>query len=438
MATIDSDAPMASSGPVEAHERIDLLDAVRGVALGGILLANLMSFLGADMLSPEARRAQPLGAAGGVVLVAVNWLVEGKFYSVFSMLFGAGFALQAARAARRGEQLAGFHAFFYRRMAVLVVIGLVHMYVLWAGDILALYGVMGLLLPTVARWSPRARALTVATLFAVPLLTHAAVVATEGRADPRAPFAALGAHVRDRMGIADRDPLDVFARRGPSGYAAWNVSYAVTRPGTYLQSGRPAKVLALFLIGAWLATAVLHDAHRRRRALAWTVAVGGATGLAFSGVYAAIKADTGSTFLVSDLGLVQTAAYTLGTTPLALAYLAAAVLLWEGRRGRAVMGWFVPLGRMALSVYLTQTLVQLALFSGYGAGLAGDAPIAALPAVASLLVVLQRAACVWWLRRHAQGPVEWLWRRCAYGRLPSSGLPAPSVAPTDRARTTTR
>jgi uncharacterized protein len=100
-----------------------------------------------------------------------------------------------------------------------------------------------------------------------------------------------------------------------------------------------------------------------------------------------------------------------------MAYLAAAVLAWRTTRGRSALQWFVPLGRMALSVYLTQSIVQLALFSGYGLGLAGYVPVAWLPLVATAILVPQRFLCVWWLRRHAHGPVEWVWRRGTYGTL---------------------
>jgi uncharacterized protein len=388
---------------------------MRGVALGGILLANLMSFFGSDMMEPATRRAMPWGRVGDGVLFMINWLVEGKFYSIFSMLLGAGFALQAGRAERRGTSPGSFDRFFRRRMAVLVAIGLAHMCWLWSGDILTLYGLMGLLLPTLARLPATTRTVAMIALFSVPLGTHAVVLASNGRYDPRPPFAVAGAELRERLGVAGRPALDLFAHGSGGDYWAWNLSSAVTRPGTYLQSGRPAKVLALFLLGAWLATSVLPRLHTMRRSLHVTMVAGGLAGLASSYVYATIKATTGSTFLVSGTGLVQTAAYTFGTTPLALAYLAAAALAWRGEPTRGVLEWFVPLGRMALSVYLTQTIVQLAAFSGYGLGLAGRVPIAWLPVVAAGILVTQRYLCAWWLQRHAQGPVEWIWRRAIYG-----------------------
>lgn len=402
------------SAPVPANERIDLLDAIRGAALGGILLANLMSFFGTDMLGASGRRAMWAGGAGEQVLFGVNWLVEGKFYSIFSMLLGAGFALQAGRAVRAGTSPSQFGRFFRRRMTVLVAIGLTHMYVMWSGDILTLYGLMGLLLPTLWRRPAKARIAIMVAFFCVPLATHALVITSEGRLDPRPPFAAVGAEVRDRLGVAGRPALDVFAHGTARDYWAWNTSFAVARPGTYLQSGRPAKVLALFLLGAWLATRMLPRLATLRRTLLATTVIGGAVGLSSSFVYATIKADTGSTFLVSGTGVLQTAAYTLGTTPLALAYLAAAVLAWQSASAKGVLEWFVPLGRMALSVYLTQTLIQLVVFSSLGLGLAGRAPTVLLPVVAALILIGQRYLCAWWLQSHAQGPVEWLWRRATY------------------------
>ena len=403
----------AVAGPTTAGERLPLLDVIRGMALGGILLANLTSFFGANMLDAAGRAAQPAAVVGGAVLFGVDWLVEGKFYSVFSILFGIGFALQASRAKTRGHDVGPF---FHRRMAVLVLIGLTHMYALWAGDILLLYGAMGLLLPSLWRWPSQWRLGAMAVLFAVPLATHLVVWLSDGALDPRAPFAALGAALREGFGIADRPTLDLFAGGSSSDYWAWNTAYAVVRPGTYLQSGRPAKVLALFLLGAWLAAAVLPRLSTSRRALWRTAWMGGAVGLPASAVYAAIKAEAGSTFALSAVGLGQTAAYTLGTTPLALAYMALASLAWQQPAWQARLTWFVPLGRMALSVYLSQTVVQLLLFSSHGAGLAGRLPIATLPLVALAILITQQRVCRWWLARYAQGPVEWIWRRATYGR----------------------
>jgi uncharacterized protein len=96
--------------------------------------------------------------------------------------------------------------------------------------------------------------------------------------------------------------------------------------------------------------------------------------------------------------------------------MAAATLAWQAARWQPVLAWFVPLGRMAVTVYLTQSIVQLTIFSGLGAGLAGRLSLAWLPMIALAILAAQRQLCHVWLRRHEQGPVEWLWRRATYGR----------------------
>jgi len=165
------------------------------------------------MLDSAALAAQPAAAFGRAVLFGVDWLVEGKFYSVFAMLLGMGFALQASRADARGDHIGPF---FRRRMAVLMLIGLTHMYALWAGDILLLYGVIVLLLPTLWRWPS-------ATTRRRPTADRHA---STGRAcDPRHAAAALplvAGHTRPRTsGVAvassDLRPRHV-ARRSTGGH----------------------------------------------------------------------------------------------------------------------------------------------------------------------------------------------------------------------------
>ena len=400
--------------PISVRERLGILDAVRGVALGGILLANLTSFFGVYWMDVETRRAMAGSELGEAVLFGIDWFVEGKFYSVFSILLGTGFAIQCQRAIEQGRSLSEFGRFFRRRMTVLIGIGLIHMYGLWCGDILTLYGVMGLLLPFLARGGDRIRATAIVVLLLVPPATHLLVHWTEGRIDPRPPFAEAGSHVREVLGGEGRSSLELFAGGTGADYRAWNIGYAVGRPGTYLQGGRPAKVLALFLIGAWIGGTLLPRLHSLRRSLVLTAVAGAAVGLPASFIYALIKARTASTFTLSTEGLVQTAVYTLGTAPLALSYLALAVLGWRIARVKSLLEWFVPLGRMALTVYIGQSLIQMAVFTGYGFGLAGRAPLALLPVVAAGMLVAQRYGCLWWLARYRQGPLEWVWRKLTY------------------------
>ena len=379
-------------------------------------MANLVSFFGVYWMSAETRMAMAGGALGEAVIFGMDWLIEGKFYSVFSILLGVGFAIQWQRAASRGQSRPSFGRFFRKRMAVLIGIGLLHLYLIWAGDILTLYGVMGLLLPTLARGQNRARFALIILCLTVPFATHVLVYSTEGRVDPRPPFVELGTEVREKLGGEGKSSLELFADGNPKEYLAWNSGYAVARPGTYLQGGRPAHVLGLFLIGAWIGASLIPRLASLGRSLRVTAVVGALVGLPASFVYALIKLrHAQSTFMLSPEGLLQTAAYALGTTPLALSYLALAVLAWRTDAGRRLLQWFVPLGRMALSVYISQTIIQLFVFTSWGLGLATRTPVMLLPIAAAAILVVQRQACIWWLARHRQGPLEWVWRRATYG-----------------------
>ena len=136
------DVPQREARPTSDSERLDILDAMRGFALGGIFLLNLAAFSGFVFMTPEMMASLPTAAfdmpAAGLIL----WLGYGKFYSLFSLLFGIGFSLQLAAAEHRGDSRL---AVFRRRLLVLLAIGAVHLYI-WEGDILFLYALVGFLL----------------------------------------------------------------------------------------------------------------------------------------------------------------------------------------------------------------------------------------------------------------------------------------------------
>ena len=127
--------------PTRPAERIELLDVLRGLAVAGILVGNMQWFSGYGMIPPALAENTPV--ADGITHFLVHFFVEGKFYSIFSFLFGFGFAMQIARADDRGDTKA---ALFKRRLFWLLVIGLMHGLLLWAGDILSVYAWMGFVL----------------------------------------------------------------------------------------------------------------------------------------------------------------------------------------------------------------------------------------------------------------------------------------------------
>ena len=127
--------------PISITERIEIVDVLRGLAIGGIFVGNMQWFSGYGFM-PDAIAAQsPFADQAARFLVHV--FIEGKFYSIFSFLFGFGFALQISRAADRGDTQA---TVFKRRLFWLLIIGVIHAFLLWSGDILSVYALMGFVL----------------------------------------------------------------------------------------------------------------------------------------------------------------------------------------------------------------------------------------------------------------------------------------------------
>jgi uncharacterized protein len=389
-----------------AADRLAVVDGLRGLALFGILLANILYWSGWSLMT-DAQRVLHAGAA------AAEWqwrfhhlLVDGKFYTLFSLLFGAGFALQLERLAQRGHD--GLRI-YRRRVLVLLGIGIVHCFLIWDGDILVLYALLGLLLPLFHRWRDRSLlAGALVLVFAVPLAGIALFKAC-GWA-PDAGFYDLSFAIGNHFGI-DQSPeavLPWLQRRDGRAWLAWALSGPWYSWGLRIETWRIPKVLGIMLLGLWVGRRLADGRLPGDRALLWRVLlVGTAVGLPASIVYA----------WTPGLGQASWPSL-LGTVPLGLAYAAAFALAWP-YAGRW-LSFFVAPGRMALTNYLTHSVLGLAVFYGIGLGLVGRLSIPATYAYATSLFAAQVLFSRWWLAHHAQGPMEALWRRWTYG-LPLAG-----------------
>src|SRR6266850_78192 len=153
--------------PISLPERIEIVDVLRGLAVCGILIGNMQWFSGYGMMPPAIASQSPF--ADQLAHFLVHFFVEGKFYSIFSFLFGFGFALQIERAEERGDLKASL---FKRRLFWLLVIGLLHAYLLWAGDILSIYAVTGLVLILFRKKTDGALLKWAFVLLVIPILTY--------------------------------------------------------------------------------------------------------------------------------------------------------------------------------------------------------------------------------------------------------------------------
>jgi uncharacterized protein len=381
---------------------------IRGVAVGGILLANTFVFFGLFLIPAERAAAFTSHNLDRVVEFAEHVLVEGKFYSIFSLLFGIGFGLQLARGG------AASVARFRRRLRVLLLIGAVHALLIWAGDILLLYALLGFSMPWFAQKDQRSLLRWTVGLLATPTLLYIAALTIKWLAGAAPPTPGpSGPDVPPEI-------FDRFAAMGTGGVAdalIGNLIFFVGRWADLFVSVRFPKVLGMFVLGLWLVREGITSNLKAHLPLLrrWQTA-GWAIGLP-ANVIAAIVFLWWPYWPPSPAGLSGVVAQAVGFPLLALGY--ACTLALALPHVPRILGVFAPVGRMALTNYLMHSVVCVTLAYGFGLGWWWQIGAATTWVVAATIIVAQIPMSRLWLAWFQYGPAEWVWRRL------TDGLPLP-------------
>ncbi|NPD25508.1 DUF418 domain-containing protein [Corallococcus exiguus] len=414
----------SSAGPVELSERVHLLDALRGVALLGVFVSNSLSwFSGRSLLPNEQAQALAAPMLEVVVRQLYAFFVDQKFVTLFSLLFGMGFALQMTRAEGRGTSIVPVYR---RRLLVLLGIGLVHMFALWVGDILSTYALVGFVLLLFRQRSDRTVLTWVAVLFVVLPLTLSI-------AQRFGPELLHGKEAAEAAAKATRDLEAAHRTAFLTGLSSESVLTSQKANALFAwqnlpNPGRPiwlCIILGRFLLGLWTGRQkLLEDVERHRkllvRVMAWGLGVGSAVATVSLVLYLRSRGAPGGPWGQTSQPPWMVGMRTLrevGYLFMGCGYAAAFALLFQKERWRKVLGVLTPAGRMALTLYLTQSVISIALYDGWGLGLVGHTPPSRTVLMCLGVFAAQVAFSHWWLARFRFGPVEWLWRSLTYGRL---------------------
>lgn len=384
---------------------MDVLDVIRGVAVLGILVVNIYAFSGYDFISPSQRAALPASRFDELADFAVGFLAEGKFYCLFSFLFGVGFSVFIQRASARGLAADAIRL-FKRRLVGLLLIGLVHSILIWFGDILATYAVLGFALIPFVRRDDRSvlRWATIMLLAPIGLYTVLLGLASLG---PAPPPQAAGMGLPPILVTA----IDGIARGNYLDLVRGNVIFTIGNVLRRLILMFFPRVLGMFLLGFYAGRAGIFanlDAHAPL--LRRVCAAGFAVGLPLSFLVAAFSSDDPRP---PDLrGILDTTLQSIAAPALALGYAAGLCLLF--RRAPKAMQALAPVGRMALTSYLTHSVVGVLVFYGIGLRLFGRVSLTMALAGCVGFFVVQMIASRAWLAIALFGPAEWLWRSFTY------------------------
>lgn len=405
------------------EERIVTLDVLRGIALLGVVVANVwMWFSGLAFRFPAYREQLHQLSLDSIVFIAIAILVSGKAISTFSFLFGHGFAIQMLRAQARGRSVARVYA---RRLAVLLVIGVCHMLLLWYGDILTVYAALGFVLLMFRNRADRTLLVWAAVfMVGVPLAVSGLpwVLSVAGIALPPPDIAE----------IARRNATTLSALQH-GGYP--EILRENVRQAGVFYLGRKAPmmlfVLGWFLIGLYTGRHRVFQnvdryEHALRRIAAWGIPIGLGAGIGI----ATLQLTTTPEAMNARPGLIMLATllFLTSTFPLAAGYVSMVTLLLRRSRFAHSLSVFAPVGRMALTNYLTQTVVMLLIFYPFGGGLIGRTGPAIGLLIAGVVFGAQAIASKVWLTYFQFGPMEWVWRSLTYG----TPQPIHTVATQDR------
>ncbi len=388
--SLEAPTLMDSASPIDPSKRIDTIDILRGVALFIVLMINTATEFRVSIFEqflPAAKSADLADQISEAFVLALHT----KGFILFSFLFGVGLAIQF-------DRLAGIDRRFIlmvRRLAILLAIGVAHLFLIWNGDILTEYAIVGLAaLPLLygPRWLLAAiSALSLALWLASPFLPPPISF----------PDAAWIAHHVEQA-------RQVYGGGSFMEILAFRIDEVRTIAPLHVYA--LPRTFGLFLLGAWVWRTGFFRPTTSRGFLVAAACVALAFG-AWMTVAGARGDALGWHFHWQGRAFFQS----LAQLVLAAGYGAATVVFAEHRVGRKLVGWAGPLGRMAFTNYIAQSLILSCIFYGFGLALFGRLSVAQSIAVAIAIYAAQAAFSAWWLRRFRFGPIEWLWRSLMYG-----------------------
>lgn len=415
-----ADAPVAQ---LPVSQRIPTLDILRGFALMGILIMNMPGFSSSFFAESDGSHLWS-GALDQAAEQVRDALFSGKFNSMFSLLFGIGFTIQFARLQERDPAHAT--AIYLRRLAVLAVLGVVHAWIFWPGDVLHTYAILGLILVLgLRRVSDRGLMLLIAACIVYPAVSGVLRlwIFTPEVVAERVQLA-QAFEASDNLAYGQGSLLDAVReniRVMNFSYTGWLNLWGMV--GWWVMMSLTLLIGVLAGRRRWVQR-VPELLPQIRRLTWWALGVGLACGVGFTVIFELNRTPGPSP--VKVLGSVM---YSLSRLGLMIFYVLVLVQLAQKPVWQARLAPVAAAGRMPLTNYLMQTAICITLFQAWGFGLwMKVGPAAGLALALAIFWLVQVPWSLWWLKRHDRGPMEALWARLTYGRRPSVDAAEPAAA----------
>ncbi|MFY0520604.1 DUF418 domain-containing protein [Lysinibacillus sp. UGB7] len=395
--------------PISAKERIETLDILRGFALFGIILANIVWFLYPVYMQEDPSFKNEWTSfwnqADYTVKTLLSMFVDGKFVMLFSMLFGFGMVIMQERAA--AKQL-NFWGIYSRRLFALFIFGCIHAYFIWFGDILTDYAILGLLLLAMHKLKSNAMLIISITLYCLffGLLTLGALTSdstmtmTMSEENRQLTQATIEAH--QNGGIQELMDANFMER---TFYTMRNGLYVLYlgNPIFYLLTNLP--FLLMFLFGSAIAKKKwIHrfEEYRKGFFITWLLT------LIFGGTLSWILP-----FFLENSSAAQLIQY-ISSPLLTISYAISLIFIYHTVKGKKVLQWLAFPGRMAFTNYIGQSIICTFLFGPFALGVYGKLHLTTAIIIAIGIFALQIIMSKLWLSKFRFGPLEYVWRSITY------------------------
>lgn len=384
--------------PIQQSERATVVDVLRGFALGGVVIANLASFVTFGMPTATAEAMTTL-RSDKIYEFILTVFIDNKFITLFSLLFGYGFGVIMERVSQKDIDTS---IFFSRRMTILFIAGALHVFVWW-GEVLHVYAFCGIFLLLFRRANNKVLIISAIVLFLIPTLVLR--------------------YFQIKLNIfapAQRDPiLEEYLSRSRSQnlidifYGNW-ITYKYIFITCLIDLRDFSEVLAKFLIGyyvlrkGYLKNVSLH-VDTIKKVLFWCLPL------------AILYIGQTSLFSLMEIKLefipVRLLLFSfvrIGILSLSVCYACTLILLYIKWPSLKIFSGFRHIGMMSLTNYVTHTLIFIIIFNGVGLGLMGKVHLIYTLPIGVVVYILQAFFSKWWTSKFQYGPVEWLWRQLSY------------------------
>ncbi|SER40778.1 DUF418 domain-containing protein [Salipaludibacillus aurantiacus] len=395
------------SAPLPAKERVHELDIIRGFALLGILFANMPYFASPEVYLTMTNVVWWTESWNVFAEFIIHFFASSKFFTMFSFLFGLGFIIFLQRAEQKAAKPQGL---FIRRLVILLVIGIIHAFGIWYGDILVIYALTGFFLLLFYKSTPKTVLVWAFLLILIPvsfISLMAILIFMAGDLIPSdAESMAIGMQMLEQSITAygSGNTADIFSQRAAD-YSFMFSNYVFMMP----------VILGMFLFGVYIAkTEKYKDIPSHipffKRVWKWSLAVGLPFNVMFVYSYFEQGAEVSVHMMTYFIGSA------IGGPALCFFYMTSIILLMRKEKWIKLFNPLRAVGRTALSNYLLQSIIATSLFYNYGLGLYGEVG----PLIWLVMAAVLFAGQIWvsnkWIKKYRFGPAEWIWRSLTYGK----------------------